>query len=367
MMHRRGTHFAFSHERLENRRMMATADEGGLLPLCAETALECIAPAPHAPSITHAISQNGQQSMSGLAVNRNILDGNEVTHVKITSITHGALFLNDGVTPIADGSFVSFVEAANGFKFTPSAGYNGTATFGVQASTSDDDEGLGGEIVTAKVFVVPVFTNANDTLYLIANTNQTEVEVYDLDPFMFAIPPLLSWPVDLTDSLNLNTLGGDDQVFVQLPGGMNGPAGGIRFDTGGGTNLLNVRGGNVHIDSTSNGGSLITIVTAGAHVTTSRLDQLRLALQGTDTKVTLLPGGGVSVLDDLELSLGTTLDVTNNTLVLHGSEANKDGRYTDLRKNPKCPKWPRRQPDHQLEWYRHHQRKRTRQQCGHRL
>ena len=44
----------------------------------------------------------------------------------------------------------------------------------------------------------------------------------------------------------------------------------------------------------------------------------------------MLPGGGVSVLDDLELSLGTTLDVTNNSLVLHSSEANKDGRYADL-------------------------------------
>ena len=66
-------------------------------------------------------------------------------------------------------------------------------------------------------------------------------------------------------------------------------------------------------------------------MTTSRLDQLRLALQGTDTKVTLLPGGGISVLDDLELSLDTTLDVTNNTLVLHSTEANKNGRFADLR------------------------------------
>ncbi len=192
--------------------------------------------------------------------------------------------------------------------------------------------------MTAKVFVVPTFTNANDTLYLIANTNQTEVEVFDLDPFQFAVPPLISWPIDLPDALPLNTLGGDDQIFVQLPAGMNGPSGGIRFDTGAGTNLLTVRGGNVHIDSTSTGGSLITIVTAGVHMTTARLDQLRLALQGTDTKVTLLPGGGVSVLDDLELSLGTTLDVTNNTLVLHSSEANKDGRYDDLREDPECPK-----------------------------
>ena len=118
---------------------------------------------------------------------------------------------------------------------------------------------------------------------------------------------------------------------------MSGPAGGIRFDTGAGTNLLTVRGGNVHIDSTSTGGGLITIVTAGAahHLA---LDQFRLALQGTDTKVTLLPGGGVSVLDDLELSLGTTLDVTNNTLILHSTEANKDGRYIDLRAKIQPPK-----------------------------
>ncbi len=293
--------------------------------------LQILRPFANTPSITTAVTTTAQWTTSGLVVTRNSADGNEVTHVKITNITHGSLFLNDGVTPVVDGDFVSFDEAELGFKFTPAAGFSGTATFGVQASTSDNDEGLGGDGVTAKVFVVPTFTNANDTLYLIANTNQTEVEVYDVDPFQFAVPPLISWPVDLPDQLPLNTLGGDDQIFVQLPAGMSGPADGIRFDTGAGTNLLTVRGGNVLIDSTSTGGSLITIVTAGAQLTTSRLDQRRLALQGTDTRVTLLSGGGVSVLDDLELSLGTTLDVTNNTLVLHGSEANKDGRYADLR------------------------------------
>ncbi len=133
----------------------------------------------NSPTVTPAMSDNREQTENGLLVTRNTLDGNEVTHVKITNIAHGSLFLNDGVTPVVDGDFVSFDEAELGFKFTPAAGFSGTATFGVQASTSDDDEGLGGDVVTAKVFVVPVFTDANDTLYLIANTNQTEVEVYD--------------------------------------------------------------------------------------------------------------------------------------------------------------------------------------------
>ncbi len=74
------------------------------------------------PGVSHAISQNSEQTKSGLVVSKNTADGNEVTHVKITNITHGSLFLNDGVTSVANGDFVSFSEAAKGFKFTPAAG-----------------------------------------------------------------------------------------------------------------------------------------------------------------------------------------------------------------------------------------------------
>ena len=35
-------------------------------------------------------------------ISRNAADGAEVTHFKITGITNGTLFLNDGTTPVND-------------------------------------------------------------------------------------------------------------------------------------------------------------------------------------------------------------------------------------------------------------------------
>ena len=47
-------------------------------------------------------------------ITRNAADGAEVTHFKITGITNGTLFLNDGTTPIANGSFITFAQGNAG-------------------------------------------------------------------------------------------------------------------------------------------------------------------------------------------------------------------------------------------------------------
>ena len=51
------------------------------------------------------------QTTSGLVIRRNAVDGTEVTHFKITNITNGTLFLNDGTTQIANGSFITSPRA----------------------------------------------------------------------------------------------------------------------------------------------------------------------------------------------------------------------------------------------------------------
>ena len=101
-------------------------------------------------------------------ITRNVADGAEVTHFKITSITNGTLYLNDGTTPIADGTFLTFAQANAGLRFTPALNFVGTASFSVQASTGNTDGDLGGATVTADITVnavadTPSVTNATTT------------------------------------------------------------------------------------------------------------------------------------------------------------------------------------------------------------
>jgi CSLREA domain-containing protein/uncharacterized repeat protein (TIGR01451 family) len=113
-----------------------------------------VTPVADTPSVTGVTTPEDQQSTSGLVITANAADGPEVTHVKITAITDGTLFLNDGVTPIANGQFITIAQGAAGLKFTPSSNVDGHFT--VQASLSASDAGLGGAPVTATITVLSV-------------------------------------------------------------------------------------------------------------------------------------------------------------------------------------------------------------------
>jgi hypothetical protein len=117
------------------------------------------------PSVTPASSTEDTQTTSGLVISRNPADGAEVTHFKITGITNGSLFQNDGTTAIANNAFITFAQGNAGLKFTPSANFFGSGSFTVQASTSNADAGLGGSTATAMITVnavadTPSVTNA---------------------------------------------------------------------------------------------------------------------------------------------------------------------------------------------------------------
>ena len=108
------------------------------------------------PSVTNASTNEDTQSTSGLVISRNAADGPEVTNFKITNITNGTLFQNNGTTPINAGDFITFAQGNAGLKFTPAANFFGTGSFDVQASTSNSNAGLGGGVVTATITVNPV-------------------------------------------------------------------------------------------------------------------------------------------------------------------------------------------------------------------
>ena len=59
------------------------------------------------PSVTNATTTDNTQTTSGLVITPNSLDTAFVTNFQITDITGGTLYLNNGVTQITNGEFIT--------------------------------------------------------------------------------------------------------------------------------------------------------------------------------------------------------------------------------------------------------------------
>jgi hypothetical protein len=126
-----------------------------------------ITPVAKTPSVTNTTTNEDTQTTSGLVITRNPADGAEVTSFKITGITGGALFLNNGTTLISNGNFITVAQGAAGLKFTPALNSNANGSFLVQSSLKSNDAGLGGSLATATITVNPV--NDAPTLDAVGN------------------------------------------------------------------------------------------------------------------------------------------------------------------------------------------------------
>ncbi|MEQ9407984.1 MAG: cadherin domain-containing protein [Fuerstiella sp.] len=140
-------------------------------------------PVADTPSVTNAATDEDTQTTSGLVISRHGADAAEVTHFKITGISNGTLYQNDGTTQITDGSFITFPEGNAGLKFTPAANFNGTTTFTIQASTSGADAGLGGSTATATITVNPL----NDAPAITPIADQTIAEDTSTGALAFSV------------------------------------------------------------------------------------------------------------------------------------------------------------------------------------
>ncbi len=139
----------------ETRVSVDTATNGGTTAIAAATAnlSTSITAVADTPSVTNATTNEDTQTTSGLVISRNVADGTEVTHFKITGISNGTLYQNDGTTPISNGTFITFAQGNAGLKFTPTTDFNGSGSFTLQASTANGDAGLGGSTVDATITV----------------------------------------------------------------------------------------------------------------------------------------------------------------------------------------------------------------------
>ncbi|MDX1965456.1 MAG: hypothetical protein SFX18_20085, partial [Pirellulales bacterium] len=158
------------------------------------TATIVVNPIADTPSVTNAQTDEDTLSMGGLVISRNPVDGAEVTHYQITSITNGTLFLNDGVTVVTNGSFITATQGAAGLRFLPSTNFFGVGTFQIQAAVGNTIADLGGSVITAQIVVNPIndppvitapasATTPEDTVLAFSTGNGLLISVADVDIF----------------------------------------------------------------------------------------------------------------------------------------------------------------------------------------
>ncbi|HJS07349.1 MAG TPA: lamin tail domain-containing protein, partial [Pirellulales bacterium] len=155
-------------------------------------------------------------------------------------------------------------------------------------------------------------TSGNDTYHVVRAGSQ--LHIYENMPPL-GQPTYTSELSALGISLTINTLGGDDSLTVDTGGQPSLGLAQLIFNAGAGANTLSMVSGSARIDSTAAGGTLNTHVAAGAQFSTNRLAQNGLTLHD-NSRVTLLPAGGTSLVNSLTLSASATLDIGNNALIV---------------------------------------------------
>ena len=148
------------------------------------------APTAGTPTVTNATTVEDIQSSGGLVITASTTSGDGTTHYKVTGISNGTLYQNDGTTAISNGTFITKSQGAAGLKFTPASNLNSPGSvfsFKVQASTTNTDAGLGGSEATATITVNSVNdapSGANKTV----TTNENTAFTFAAADFGFTDP-----------------------------------------------------------------------------------------------------------------------------------------------------------------------------------
>jgi hypothetical protein len=262
---------------------------------------------PVAASDSYAVTENQTLSRSaanGVLANDGDPDGNTLIAQLVDGPDHGSLSLN------SNGSF----------DYIPTTNFVGTDSFSYRAF--DGAAASGAVVVSITVDAASgLGTPGDDFRYLGISNDGTMLEIFDDVPGAAGASPIFVWPMNANQPLLIDTQGGNDIVFIQLPSGQAGPVGGIQLDFRSGINHLHVASGRVHIDSVATGGVLNTTVASDAQLFTTRLKQNGLTVVGNG-RVTLLPQGDLpSVITALDLVIGGTLDINDSALIVDYSGA----------------------------------------------
>ncbi|WP_260845773.1 tandem-95 repeat protein [Paenibacillus sp. Y412MC10] len=109
------------------------------------------------PTVTPASTAEDTQTKNGLVITPTSAGGAVTNYFKISGITGGTLYQQNGQTPILDGDFITVSEGGAGLKFTPNPNEHGTTGFGFLIQAALDTNGsLLSDAVTATVAVTEV-------------------------------------------------------------------------------------------------------------------------------------------------------------------------------------------------------------------
>jgi surface-anchored protein len=176
-------------------------------------------PVADTPTISTTTVLEDQLSSTGLVVTRNPADGAEVTHFRITGLSSGKLYLNDGTTQVSEGAFLTFAQGNAGLRFRADTNLNSTTNpglgFNVQAGTGPTAGELAGNVVPAIITVIPV--NDAPTGTLAGNVTVA------MNSGSFANPNFLTGvgpgggPDETNQIVTINTTTNNAPLFQSLP------------------------------------------------------------------------------------------------------------------------------------------------------
>ncbi len=184
-----------------------------------------INPVANTPSITNAVIKGSGQNISGLVSSRNPVDGEEVTHFKITNILNGTLYLNNGTTQISNGRFITYAQGNSGLKFMHAYGHKNPGSFNIQAATGKGNQFLGGTKVLAEITIdndPPAITSIPAKVIEISKYYSYNVLASDPNPndqltFTFIIPERIRFWLRSEDNNDNSAL-----LFGTPPSGSEG-------------------------------------------------------------------------------------------------------------------------------------------------
>jgi hypothetical protein len=113
-----------------------------------------ITPVGDTPQAASIVTLEDTQS-GAIVLDRNINDGAEVTHFRISNIVGGTLYHSDGLTVVNAGDFITLAQGQAGLKFTPTMGSTAPGHFDVESSDGLTVASQSG-IATATIRVNPV-------------------------------------------------------------------------------------------------------------------------------------------------------------------------------------------------------------------
>ncbi|MGV6818578.1 MAG: DUF4347 domain-containing protein [Thiotrichales bacterium] len=120
-----------------------------------ETFVVTVNPVGDTPAVA-SISTDEDTQSGPIVIDRSASDGTEVTHFKISGISNGTLYLNDGVTLVNDGDFITVAQGQAGLKFTPALNSTAAGSFDVEASEDGATVAAQSGKATSTISVTPV-------------------------------------------------------------------------------------------------------------------------------------------------------------------------------------------------------------------